>query len=204
MAAVCKKQCGAALLRTPDIAEAIVAAVRKAVNIPVFVKFRTGWEDRPEGAVAMARRFEAAGADALTFHPRVAPDRRTRPPKWAYIAEVKSSVKIPVFGNGDVFDRADCERMIATTGCDGIALWDINCEQFQPERWEVVRRLGHRDRVAHLAPYSYHPAGYSPEHFPRMPRRRVTALAGRDFSHLESRDTPGGPPRDKLSVYSGG
>jgi nifR3 family TIM-barrel protein len=122
VAAVCKKQCGAALLRTPDIAEAIVAAVRNAVDIPVFVKFRTGWEDRPEGAVAMARRFEAAGADALTFHPRVAPDRRTRPPKWAYIAEIKSAVAIPVFGNGDVFDRADCARMIATTGCDGVAL----------------------------------------------------------------------------------
>lgn len=122
VAAVCRKQCGAALLRTPDIAEAIVAAVRKAVDIPVFVKFRTGWEDRPDQAVALARRFAAAGADALTFHPRVAPDRRTRPPKWAYIGEVKSAVSIPVFGNGDVFDRADCERMIATTGCDGVAL----------------------------------------------------------------------------------
>jgi tRNA-dihydrouridine synthase B len=92
VAAVCKKQCGAALLRVPDKAAAIVAAVREAVDIPVFVKFRTGWEDRPEAAVAMARRFEAAGADALTFHPRVAPDRRTRPPKWAYIADVKSAV----------------------------------------------------------------------------------------------------------------
>jgi len=122
VAAVCRKQCGAALLRTPDTAEAIVAAVRNAVDTPVFVKYRTGWEDRPDGAVEMARRFEGAGADALTFHPRVAPDRRTRPPKWAYIADVKSAVTIPVFGNGDVFDRADCERMIATTGCDGVAL----------------------------------------------------------------------------------
>jgi nifR3 family TIM-barrel protein len=122
VAAVCKKQCGAALLRVPDKAAAIVAAVREAVDIPVFVKFRTGWEDRPEAAVAMAQRFEAAGADALTFHPRVAPDRRTRPPKWAYIADVKSAVDIPVFGNGDVFDRTDCERMVQSTGCDGVAL----------------------------------------------------------------------------------
>lgn len=122
VAAVCRKGCGAALLRRPDTAAAIVAAVRRAVDIPVFVKFRTGWQDRPEAAVAMARRFEAAGADALTFHPRVAPDRRTRPPKWAYIGEVKSAVNIPVFGNGDVFDRADCERMLRTTGCDGVAL----------------------------------------------------------------------------------
>jgi nifR3 family TIM-barrel protein len=122
VAAVCRKGCGAALLRAPETAAAIVAAVRRTVEIPVFVKFRTGWEDRPEAAVAMARRFEAAGADALTFHPRVAPDRRTRPPKWTYIAAVKAAVKIPVFGNGDVFDRADCERMVRTTGCDGVAL----------------------------------------------------------------------------------
>jgi tRNA-dihydrouridine synthase B len=122
VAAVCRKGCGAALLREPDTAAAIVAAVRRAVDIPLFVKFRTGWEDRPAVAADMARRFEAAGADALTFHPRVAPDRRTRPPKWAYIGEVKAAVTIPVFGNGDVFDRTDCERMLRTTGCDGVAL----------------------------------------------------------------------------------
>jgi len=122
VAAVCRKGCGAALLREPEAAGAIVAAVRRAVDIPVFVKFRTGWEDRPEAAVALARRFEAAGADALTFHPRVAPDRRTRPPKWAYIGEVKAAVDIPVFGNGDVFDLGDCERLVRTTGCDGVAL----------------------------------------------------------------------------------
>jgi len=122
VAAVCRKGCGAALLRQPETAQAIVAAVRQAVEIPVFVKFRTGWEDRPEAAVAMARRFEAAGADALTFHPRVAPDRRTRPPKWAYIGEVKAAVQIPVFGNGDVFDRVDCDRLVRTSGCDGVVL----------------------------------------------------------------------------------
>lgn len=122
VAAVCKKGAGAALLKTPARAVAIVAAVRKAVDIPVFVKFRTGWSDDPALAVALAQRFEAAGADALTFHPRVAPDRRTRPPRWAYIAAVKSAVAIPVFGNGDVFSADDCRRMLDETGCDGVAL----------------------------------------------------------------------------------
>lgn len=122
VAAVCKKNCGAALLKTPAQAAAIVAAVRRAVEIPVFVKFRTGWRDDPQPAADLARRFADAGADALTFHPRVAPDRRTRPPKWAYIARVKQAVAIPVFGNGDVFDRADCARLLAETGCDGVAL----------------------------------------------------------------------------------
>ncbi len=122
VARICKRNCGAALLKSPDQAVSIVRAVREAVDFPVFVKFRTGWTDAPAPAVALARRFEAAGADALTFHPRVAPDRRARPPKWAYIADVKSAVSIPVFGNGNVFSAADGEAMLLKTGCDGVAL----------------------------------------------------------------------------------
>ncbi|GBC60753.1 dihydrouridine synthase [Desulfonema ishimotonii] len=122
VSSVCKHNCGAALLKDPPLAEKIVAAVRKAISIPLFIKFRTGWKDDPLFAVEMARRFEDAGADALTFHPRVAPDLRTRLPKWEYVARVKAAVSVPVFGNGNVFDRADCEKMIQTTGCDGVAI----------------------------------------------------------------------------------
>jgi nifR3 family TIM-barrel protein len=122
VAAVCRKGCGAALLKTPRRAEAIVAAVRRATAIPLFVKFRTGWQDDPAAAVELARRFEGAGADALTFHPRVAPDRRTRPPRWEHIGAVKAAVGIPVFGNGEVLAADDCARMLRTTGCDGVAL----------------------------------------------------------------------------------
>ena len=121
-ATICRQHYGAALLKDPGKATAIVAAVRAAVSLPLFVKYRTGWRDDPFAAMEMARRFEDAGADALTFHPRVAPDRRTRPPKWAHIAKVKSSVTIPVFGNGDVFNRDDCRKMIGDTGCDGVAV----------------------------------------------------------------------------------
>jgi tRNA-dihydrouridine synthase B len=120
--AICRRNCGAALLKDPDLASTIVAEVRKVISCPLAVKFRTGWRDDPAFAVQMAKQFEDAGADALTFHPRVAPDRRSRPPKWAYIGMVKQAVNIPVFGNGDVFDRDDCRRMIQETGCDGVAL----------------------------------------------------------------------------------
>jgi nifR3 family TIM-barrel protein len=119
---ICRRNCGAALLKNPPLAGQIVHAVRKAVSIPVFVKFRTGWQDDPDAAADIARRFQNAGADALTFHPRVAPDRRTRPPKWEYIAHVKAAVQIPVFGNGNVFDIRDCEQMMQMTGCDGVAI----------------------------------------------------------------------------------
>jgi tRNA-dihydrouridine synthase B len=119
---ICRQNCGAAILKDPDRAVRIVEEVRKAVSIPVSVKFRTGWKDAPRTAVELALRFERAGADALIFHPRVAPDRRSRPPKWEYIGMVKNAVAIPVFGNGDVFDRSDCIRILEETGCDGVAL----------------------------------------------------------------------------------
>jgi tRNA-dihydrouridine synthase B len=122
VSSICKKGWGAALLREPELASRIVAAVRKRVSIPLFVKFRTGWKDDPCMAVEMARRFEDAGADALTFHPRAAPDIRTRPPRWDYIRLVKEAVGIPVFGNGNVFERGDCLKMIEETGCDGVSL----------------------------------------------------------------------------------
>ncbi|MDX1708780.1 MAG: tRNA-dihydrouridine synthase family protein [Desulfobacterales bacterium] len=121
-ASVCRQKGGAAALNFPDLAVGIVSAVREAVRIPLFVKYRIGWQDRPGTAVDMARRFEDAGADALTFHPRIAPDRRSRPPKWEYIAKIKQAVTIPVFGNGNVFDQSDCLEMLTTTGCDGVAI----------------------------------------------------------------------------------
>jgi tRNA-dihydrouridine synthase B len=122
VAAICQQNCGAAVLDNPLHAAEIVAAVRKSVSIPLFVKFRIGKKNKPGESEDLARRFEDAGADALTFHPRIAPDRRSRPPKWKYIKMVKKAVSIPVFGNGDVFLQKDCEKMIDTTGCDGIAL----------------------------------------------------------------------------------
>lgn len=123
--AICRQRCGAEVLKTPEAAFGIVERVRRAVRIPVSVKFRTGWKDDPAAAVCMARRFEEAGADAVTFHPRVAPDRRARPAKWDYIALVKQALRIPVFGNGDVFDAHACLRMLKQTGCDGVALGRI-------------------------------------------------------------------------------
>ena len=122
VAAICKKGYGAALLKDPVRAVDIVQAVREAVRCPVMVKFRSGWENTPDLAVDLARRFEDAGADLLTFHPRVAPDRRSRPPRWEHIRAVARAVSIPVFGNGNVFSAADCARMLDETGCAGVSV----------------------------------------------------------------------------------
>jgi nifR3 family TIM-barrel protein len=123
--AICKHNLGAALLRDRKAALDLVRKVRRAVQCPVTVKFRTGWQDDPQIPVDFACRLEDAGVDALIFHPRLAPDRRNRPPNWGYIGLVKQAVSIPVFGNGDVFDDGDCLRMLQTTGCDGVALGRI-------------------------------------------------------------------------------
>lgn len=119
---ICRFGQGAALLKEADTAIGIVRRVRRAVRCPVTVKFRIGWQDDSRNPVEMARRLEDAGVDALTFHPRIAPDRRNRPPRWEYIARVKQAVSIPVFGNGNVFDADDCFKMLTTTDCDGISL----------------------------------------------------------------------------------
>jgi len=136
VARICKRGMGAYLLKNPGQAMDIVKAVRDAVDISLWVKFRTGWldtdnrlkiepADLSDRAVNFACMLEEAGTDALTFHPRVAPDRRTRPPKWAHIAKIKQAVKIPVFGNGNVFDSGDCYDMFDQTSCDGISLGRI-------------------------------------------------------------------------------
>ncbi len=126
---ICKQQQGAALLKEPAAAVALVRHVRQAVRIPLTVKFRTGWSDDPRLPVDLAKRLEDAGVDALTFHPRTAPDVRARPARWEYIGLVKQAVRIPVFGNGDVFDAEDCLKMLQTTGCDGVALGRIAIAQ---------------------------------------------------------------------------
>ncbi|MCG8688180.1 MAG: tRNA-dihydrouridine synthase [Desulfobacterales bacterium] len=122
VAAICKKGCGAALLKTPEMAVKIVSAVRDAVSCPVFVKYRTGWEDNAAFPVRMGQEFEKAGADAITFHPRVAPDRRSRTPKWEIIGKVQEAVDIPVFGNGNLFLVEDGIKMVNQTACQGLSL----------------------------------------------------------------------------------
>ncbi len=119
---IVNKGAGAGLLKDPDAALAVVEAVRAEVSIPLFVKFRTGWSPDIAPAVALARRFEEAGVDCLVFHPRVAPDKRTRPPFRDHIRAIAEAVSIPVFGNGDVVLPEECLSMLENTGCDGVSV----------------------------------------------------------------------------------
>ncbi len=110
---------GAALMRTPEIAEQIVReAVKNAANVPITVKMRIGWDADSINAVSFAKRMEAAGASAVTVHARTRTMFYSGQANWDYIADVKQAVSIPVIGNGDITCGADAVRMYQETGCD--------------------------------------------------------------------------------------
>lgn len=111
---------GSALMKQPDLAYEILAAMVKAVDIPVTVKFRAGWDDAHRNAVEIAKAAEAAGVAAVAVHGRTRQQFYEGKADWKIIAEVKKAVKIPVFGNGDIFSAADGLRMLEETGCDGL------------------------------------------------------------------------------------
>jgi tRNA-dihydrouridine synthase B len=119
---VLKGRAGAALMADPERAEAIVRACVQAVSCPVLAKMRSGWKDRGEDAVQLARRCERAGAAAVTIHPRWVGQRFLGDADWATIRQVKQAVSVPVIGSGDVRSAADALRMRSETGCDAVMI----------------------------------------------------------------------------------
>ncbi|SMD04780.1 tRNA dihydrouridine synthase DusB [Sporomusa malonica] len=114
---------GSALMRTPELACRIIAAVVEAAGtVPVTVKFRKGWDDKSVNAVEMAKLAEQAGAAAVSVHGRTREQFYSGQADWNIIREVKQSVKIPVTGNGDIRTPQDAKRMLTETGCDGIMI----------------------------------------------------------------------------------
>lgn len=113
---------GSALMKQPQLAHDILAAMVKAVKIPVTVKFRAGWDDSNRNAVEIARAVEAAGVSAVAVHGRTRQQFYEGKADWGIIAEVKQAVKVPVFGNGDIFTVEDGLRMLAETGVDGLMI----------------------------------------------------------------------------------
>ena len=113
---------GSALMKQPQLAHDILAAMVKAVKIPVTVKFRAGWDDSNRNSVEIAKAVEAAGVSAVAVHGRTRQQFYEGKADWGIIAEVKQAVKVPVFGNGDIFTVEDGLRMLAETGVDGLMI----------------------------------------------------------------------------------
>jgi tRNA-dihydrouridine synthase B len=119
---VVRNGAGAALMRTPQRAAAIIVAVKQAVALPVTVKMRAGWSEREINVVPLARCLEQAGADALIVHPRTRSQGYGGRADWSLITRVVQAVSVPVIGNGDVQTAADGARMREQTGCAGIMI----------------------------------------------------------------------------------
>ena len=117
---VLKGCAGAALMGDLHLAEEIIVAVKRAVSIPVTVKFRLGLDDCRSNYLELGRVCEANGVAAVAMHARTARQMFGGEADWSHIARLKETLAIPVIGNGDVRDAAEAVARLRETGCDGI------------------------------------------------------------------------------------
>jgi tRNA-dihydrouridine synthase B len=117
---ITKKGGGSSLLRQPELASQIVRSVVEAVDIPVTVKTRIGWDDNEITILDFAKRMEDAGAKMITVHARTRSQGYTGNANWEWIRKVKEILTIPVIANGDIFSVDKAIACLEQTGADGV------------------------------------------------------------------------------------
>lgn len=113
---------GSALMKTPELAQDIVRAVKEAVSIPVSVKFRLGYTAETMNYVEFGQQMQEAGAEFITIHARTRAQMYSGSADWAKIKDLKSAVDVPVFANGDVISIETAEKCLELSNADGIAI----------------------------------------------------------------------------------
>lgn len=119
---VCNVMAGSALLQDEALVERIVSAVVDAVEVPVTLKIRTGWDSEHRNAPLIARIAEEAGIQALAIHGRTRADQYHGEAEYDTIAEVKSRIGIPVIANGDISTPQKAEFVLRHTGADAVMI----------------------------------------------------------------------------------
>jgi tRNA-dihydrouridine synthase B len=119
---VCNNWCGSALLQHEDLVQRILDAVVNAVDVPVTLKFRTGWDRENKNALTIARMAEQAGIAMLTLHGRTRADGYKGEAEYDTIAAVKAAVRIPVVANGDITTPDKAKFVLEYTGADAVMI----------------------------------------------------------------------------------
>jgi len=119
---VCNSWCGSALLQNEKLVGQILEAVVKAVDVPVTLKFRTGWNRDNKNALTIAAMAEQSGIAMLTLHGRTRADGYSGEAEYETIAAVKAAVKIPVVANGDIATPERAKHVLAVTGADAVMI----------------------------------------------------------------------------------
>ncbi|MEW5945412.1 MAG: tRNA dihydrouridine synthase DusB [bacterium] len=149
---VVRTESGAALMRDPPRAAAVVEAVVESVDLPVTVKLRSGWNEREINAPLMARLCEEAGASAAALHPRAKEQGFRGKADWTLIRRVKERAGVPVIGSGDVGSPPDAKKMLDETGCDAVMIGRAALRD--PS---IIGRTEHFLRTGELLPEPSHP-----------------------------------------------
>ncbi|WP_457553084.1 tRNA dihydrouridine synthase DusB [Desulfobacula sp.] len=117
---VVKQGAGIALMKEPTLTKIILKAVRKAIDLPLTIKLRSGWDPSGQQAFKIAHIAQEEGVDAIAIHPRTANQGFKGQANWDLIKGLKQQITIPVIGNGDINTVEDAQKMIELTSCDAV------------------------------------------------------------------------------------
>lgn len=194
---VIKAEAGAKWLLDPDKVYEMVHAVASAVDLPVTVKMRTGWDEKHLFAVENALAAQAGGASALAMHGRTRVQMYEGEANWDILKEVKSKLTIPFMGNGDVRTPEDAKRMLDEVGADGVMIgravlgnpWMIQRTQHYLETGELTPEPLPREKIA-----------IAKLHLERLIDLKGEAVASREFRQHASYYLKGIPRAAKVKV----